>query len=53
LGPNHFSRTAAKPSAGRPSAIGWENSLAVRGLHDPEHTFEFGLQRVLDGIAHS
>jgi AcrR family transcriptional regulator len=35
------------PVAGR---VGTAASTAYQGLWDPEHTFEFGLQRVLDGI---
>jgi AcrR family transcriptional regulator len=30
--------------------VGTAASEAYRGLWDPDHTFEFGLQRVLDGI---
>jgi AcrR family transcriptional regulator len=35
------------PVAGR---VGTAASKAYEGLWDPKHTFEFGLQRVLDGI---
>ncbi|MEV4631606.1 TetR/AcrR family transcriptional regulator [Micromonospora sp. NPDC049523] len=30
--------------------VGTAASEHYKGVHDPEHTFEFGLQRVLDGI---
>jgi AcrR family transcriptional regulator len=32
------------------SRVGTAASEAYRGLWDPDHTFEFGLERVLDGI---
>ena len=35
------------PVAGR---VGTAAAEAYRGLWDPDHAFEFGLQRVLDGI---
>jgi AcrR family transcriptional regulator len=41
LGPDDF------PVAGR---VGTAASKEYQGLWDPEHSFEFGLQRVLDGI---
>ena len=30
--------------------VGTSATTHYQGVHDPEHTFEFGLQRVLDGI---
>ncbi|WP_432979506.1 TetR/AcrR family transcriptional regulator C-terminal domain-containing protein [Dactylosporangium sp. CA-233914] len=30
--------------------VGTSATTHYQGVHDPKHTFEFGLQRVLDGI---
>jgi hypothetical protein len=41
---------SARVRPGVATRVGTAATEAYRGLWDPDHTFEFGLQRVLDGI---